>query len=172
MSNLDKAEYYLIVDKILENPEFQRRKTFEHHGTITVYDHSLAVSKLAYKLAKLTKQDYKAAAISGLLHDFYYKPWQVKKEKNKTNKEEKKKFLEKHGFVHAREAMENSKKYFPEYMDKKVENAILRHMFPLNKIPPKYIVGWIVTIADKCVSCEVILHPSFFKYLMFNKSRK
>ena len=164
MSNLDKTEYYLIVDKILNNEEFKRRNTFEHHGTITVYDHSLAVSKLAYHLAKLTKQDYKAAAISGLLHDFYYKPWQ--------NNKEKKKLLEKHGFVHAKEAMENSKKYFPEYMNQKIENSILRHMFPLNKIPPKYIIGWIVTIADKCVSCEVILHPSFFKFLMFNGRRK
>ena len=163
-----QEEYYEIVKLILEHPEFKKRKTYTHHGKITVYQHSLAVSKTAYRIAKLTKQDYKAAAISGLLHDFYYEPWQVKKENNG----EKKKFFEKHGFVHAREAMENSKKYFPEYMDKKIENAILRHMFPLNKIPPKYVVGWIVTIADKCVSCEILLHPSFFKYLLFNKSRK
>ena len=76
-----------------------------------------------------------------------------------------KKILEKHGFVHAKEASENSKIHFPEYMNKKIENTILRHMFPLNKIPPRYIEGWIVTLADKFVSCEVLFHPSFFKYL-------
>lgn len=157
MSNLDKIEYYKIVNQILENEEFQRRKEYEHHGSITVYDHSLAVSKLAYKLAKLTKRDPKAAAIGGLLHDFYYEPWQ--------GNTKSKKLLEKHGFVHAREAMDNAKVHFPEYMNKRVENTILRHMFPLNKVPPRYIEGWIVTLADKFVSCEVLFHPSFFKYL-------
>lgn len=158
MSNLDKIEYYKIINRVLNNPEFQKRKTYAHHGPISVYDHSLAVSKLSYKLAKFLKRDYEAAAISGLLHDFYYEPWQ--------NKVETKKLLEKHGFVHAKEACENSKKHFPEYMNQKIENAILRHMFPLNKIPPKYIESWIVTIADKYVSCEVFLHPTFFKYLI------
>lgn len=158
MSNLDKVEYYRIVNKVLNHPEFQRRKMYEHHGPITVYDHSLAVSKTAYYLAKLLRRDYEAAALGGLLHDFYYNPWQ--------NQTEKKPFFEKHGFVHAREARDNARKYFPEYMNPKVENVILRHMFPVNKIPPKYIEGWIVTLADKYVSCEVIFHPTFFKYLV------
>ena len=47
------------------------------------------------------KYDAKSVAIGGLLHDFYYKPWQ--------NNNEKKKFLKKHGFVHAKEALDNSK---------------------------------------------------------------
>lgn len=150
-------EYYKIINEILEHPEFKKRKTYSHHGKITVYDHSLSVSKLSYTIAKKLKVDYKAAAIGGLLHDFYYEPWQENKVK--------KKFFEKHGFVHAREAKENSNKYFQKYMNKKIENIILRHMFPLNIIPPKYIESWIVTISDKFISCEVILNPSFFKYL-------
>ena len=67
-----------------------------------------------------------------------------------------KKLFEKHGFVHARQAAENAWKYFPEYMDKKREDIILRHMFPLNIRPPKYIESWIVTMSDKYVSMEVI----------------
>ena len=154
-SNLE--EYYEIINNILENPEFQKRKTYAHHGKITVYDHSLAVSKLSYKIAKKLKRDYKAAAIGGLLHDFYYEPWQGNTKKTK--------FFKKHGFVHASEARDNSYQYFPEYMNEKIENIIIRHMFPLNITPPKYIESWVVTIADKWVSCEVIFNPSFFKYL-------
>lgn len=157
MSNLDEIEYYKIVNKILNHPEFQKRKQYAHHGNISVFDHSLAVSKVSYYLAKKLKKDYKIAAVGGLLHDFYYNPWQGVKEKRP--------FLKKHGFVHAQEAHDNALKYFPEYMNNRVENVILRHMFPVNKIPPKYIEGWIVTIADKYVSCEVLLHPTFFKYL-------
>jgi len=158
MTKNDKyKEYYEIVEEILEHPEFKKRNTYTHHGKITVYDHSLAVSKLSYRIAKKIKVDYKAAAIGGLLHDFYYEPWQ--------NNKVKKKFFKKHGFVHAKEAADNSNRYFKKYMNKKVENIILRHMFPLNIKPPKYIESWIVTIADKCISLEVIFHPSFFKYL-------
>lgn len=147
MSVNDKMEYYSIVKDILKNDEFQKRKTYSHHGKISVYDHSLAVSKLSYTIAKKMNKDYKAAAIGGLLHDFYFKPWKEL---------EKRPFLQKHGFVHAKEAVVNSYRYFPELMNPKIENIILRHMFPLNKIPPKYIESWIITFADKYVSLEVM----------------
>lgn len=160
MSINDRIEYYNIVNDILKNEEFQKRKQYKHHGNITVYDHCLSVSKKAYIWAKKLNKDYKKAAIGGLLHDFYFKPWQ--------ENTEKKPLLQKHGFVHAKEAVINSYQYFPEYMDKKLENIILRHMFPLNKVPPKYIEAWLVTLADKYVSFEVIRHPyallQFFGY--------
>lgn len=152
MSCNDKVEYYKIINEILQNDEFQKRKTYKHHGDITVYDHSLAVSKVSYILAKKLKKDYKSAAIGGLLHDFYDNPWQ--------ENTKKKPFFQKHGFVHAKEAMINANKYFPDLMNPKIDNIILRHMFPLNKVPPKYIESWIITLADKYVSLEVFLHPT------------
>lgn len=149
------SEYYEIVNEILNHEEFIKRKGYMHHGKISVYDHSLKVSIMAYKISKKLKiGDYKKAAIGGLLHDFYYKPWQSDKTK--------KPLFKKHGFTHAREALENSKKYFPNYIDEKTSNIILRHMFPLNIIPPKYKESWVVTIADKIVSMEAIKQPIFF----------
>ena len=44
-------------------------------------------------------------------------------------------------------------------MNKTIENIIERHMFPLNKIPPKYKEAWIVSMIDKYVSLEVFLQP-------------
>lgn len=153
-----EKEYYKIVSTILENEEFLKRKNYKHHGEITVFEHSLNVSMKAYKYAKKRKNyDAESVAIGGLLHDFYYKPWQENKEKRK--------FLKKHGFVHAKEALENSKQFFPELMNEKIENIIERHMFPLNKVPPKYKEAWLVTITDKIVSMEVIFQPLFFKRL-------
>lgn len=151
MNHLDKVEYYEIISEILGSEEFQKRKYYKHHGDISVYEHSLAVSKLSYILAKKFNCDYKSAAIAGLLHDFYYKPWQENIEKQK--------FLKKHGFVHAEQAMNNSYQFYANYMNKKIANSILRHMFPLNKVPPKYIEGWCVTLADKYVSLEVFKQP-------------
>ena len=132
MTLMEKNEFYEIINPILNSSEFQKRKNYKHHGKISVYDHSLRVSKVAYILAKKLNKDYKSAAIAGLLHDFYYKDWQ--------DKIEKEKFFKKHGFTHANEALLNSRTYFPELLNERIENAILRHMFPLNKIPPKYLV--------------------------------
>ena len=153
------SDYYKIVDKILNNEEFLKRKKYRHHGDISVYEHSLSVSILSYNIAKkinllfgkLILNEYDVA-VGALLHDFYYKPY--------TEDHEKKPLFKKHGFVHASEALENSKKYFPQLIDKKIENIILRHMFPLNIIPPKYLESWIITLADKYVSMEV------FPYLL------
>ncbi len=152
---MEKKDYDLefkkIITEIINHPEFQKRKKFKHHGNISVYDHCLKVSYKAYKIAKFFKGDYKSSAIAGLLHDFYEHPWM----ENTT----KKKFREMHGFTHAQNALDNAKKYFPEYLNPKIENAIKRHMFPLNIRPPRYTVGWIVTLSDKIVSFEVFKYP-------------
>lgn len=162
MSINDRIEYYNIVNDILKNEEFQKRKQYKHHGNITVYDHCLSVSKKAYIWAKKLNKDYKKAAIGGLLHDFYFKPWQ--------ENTEKKPLLQKHGFVHAKEAVINSYQYFPEYMDKKLENIILRHMFPLNITPPKYKESFIVSFIDKKVSMQIFKNPKNLpKYIGIKK---
>lgn len=158
-------DYYEIVKDILENNEFKKRKEYAHHGSISVYEHSLKVSILAYKLSKKNKNlDSRSIAIGALLHDFYYEPWQVKKTKTK--------FMKKHAFIHATQALENSKKNFPNYIDDKVEDIIKKHMFPLNITPPKYIESWIVTMIDKYVSMEVFTKPEFFLYLFNLKNNE
>lgn len=150
-------EYLIIVNEILNNDEFKKRIEYNHHETRSVFTHSLIVSLKSYKIAKILRLDYRSAAIGGLLHDFYYEDW------HKTNK---KGFKNQHGFVHSREALENSIKTFPGYIDEKIGDIILKHMFPLNIRPPRYIEGWIITIVDKVVSMEVLSSPKkLYKYV-------
>lgn len=141
------SEYYFIVKDILENEEFIKRKEFRHHGNRSVYDHCLAVSILSYRISKKFNLDYQSAAIGGLLHDFYYNPWQEQKDKRP--------FFKKHGFAHAGEALENSKQNFPNLMNNRIEDIIKKHMFPLNIKPPVYKESWIITCVDKYVSMEI-----------------
>lgn len=148
-------EYYEIVKPILHSLEFKKRRSFLHHQD-SVYDHSLRVSLCCYHLAKKLKPLFphlsiRDATIAGLLHDFYSKPWREKTTDPR--------FLKKHGFTHAYEAAKNAYLYFPELMNEKVENAIIRHMFPLNRHLPNHIESWIVTLSDKIVSFEVLKHP-------------
>jgi uncharacterized protein len=150
-------EYLDIVRYILSNEEFKKRIDYNHHENRSVYTHSLMVSFNSYKVAKLLKLDYESAAIGGLLHDFYYDDWQKNPKKGLKNM---------HGFVHAYEALENSKKIFPEYMTDKISDIIVKHMFPLNIRPPKYAESWIITCVDKVVSLEILATPKqLYKYV-------
>lgn len=144
----DYNEWYSIVEPIITSPEYERRKTFRHHGDVTVYTHSVKVSKLSYRMAKFLHANYRNAAIAGILHDLYTTPWQ--------EDTEKKPFFKQHGFVHAHEALMNSRKYYPDYLNEKIEDAIERHMFPLNITPPRHVAGYILTIADKVSSMDLL----------------
>lgn len=157
INNKINKEYYEIVCKILEHEEFQRRLEYHHHENRSVYTHSLYVSYYSYLIAKKLKLDYKSAAIAGLLHDFYYEDWQTHPKKGLKNM---------HGFVHPKQAANNSKIYFSDLLNEKINDSIVKHMFPLTVIPPKYAEGWIITSVDKFVSLEVFKHPKqWYKYL-------
>ncbi len=162
-----EKEFYVIAEPILRNSEFQRRRTFLHHND-SVYDHSLRVAWTSYNMAKYLQKyikiDIRNVVISALLHDFYTTPW----------REYKNPILwKKHGFVHGEIACDNAKMLFPDMMNKRIENAIKRHMFPLTIIPPKYIEGWIVTMADKYVSLEVFRKPkSLPRYIGIDLSKE
>ena len=160
----DEEEFIEIIKNIVNDKEFLKRKNYHHHGDVSVYEHSYAVAYYAYKMAKKLNLDYKSATIGAILHDFYYNDWQLDKEK--------KPLLKQHGFVHAKEALENSKINYPQYINSKVENSIKRHMFPLNAIPPKYKEAWIVSLSDKYVSMDTIKNPKILLSFFVKKYRK
>lgn len=160
-----QKEFKKIIRKVLYSKEFKKRKEYTHHGNISVYDHSIRVAYLSYKIAKKLKLDYKNAAIGGILHDMYYEPWQ--------DKPSIKPFYKKHGFTHAKDALNNSKELFPELINDKTIDIISKHMFPLNITPPKYLESWIVTISDKIISTKDYLYIyqkklSLWLFFVFN----
>ncbi|MCX8125405.1 MAG: HDIG domain-containing protein [Spirochaetes bacterium] len=128
-----------FVQDILNNEDFKSLQNYIHHGTTTCYQHTLEVAQLAYRLASLLKLDYVAATRGALLHDFFMYNWRTGGPRL-------------HGFRHPRIALNNSLKYF--ILSKKEMDSILRHMWPLTPLPPRYPESWIVTIADKIVSIK------------------
>ncbi len=148
-----EKEFYQIIEPILRNTEFQRRKNFLHHQD-SVYEHSLKVAWVSYKIAKIIqkyrKVNIRNVVIGGLLHDFYVTPWRDYKAAN---------FFQSHGFVHGKMAVKNASQFFPDFMNERVIDSIQKHMFPLTVIPPRYLEGWIITMADKYVSLEVLKKP-------------
>ena len=63
-------EWFKIVEPILLNDEFQRRKLFLHHEN-SVWEHSIIVSFKSFLVAKFYNLNVYDATIAGLLHDFY-----------------------------------------------------------------------------------------------------
>lgn len=149
-------DWMLFVQDILLNDEFQKRKLFMHHHDMSVWDHSILVSFNSFLVGRYFNADLRVCAIAGLLHDFYSQAWLStpeleRLENGKYTKlmKEKKSFFKLHGFTHAKDASINYVKYFPELENKRITNAIKRHMFPLNIIPPRYKEGLIITTIDK-----------------------
>jgi len=151
MKKETKADFYQIINPILQSEEFRKRKKYNHHED-SVYEHCLQVAKLTFKISRSLNLDYESATIGALLHDFYPADWQ----KNK----KKKSFFKLHGFVHAYQAKKEAQKHYGALLNPKVENIIERHMFPLTIKPPIYLESWLVMLVDKGVSLSIFKKPT------------
>ena len=129
---------------ILRSHGMAREKHFMQHGTVSVYEHSVAVALMCLRLARLLhlRTDKRSLVRGALLHDYFLYDWHIK---------EKGRPL--HGTHHARRAMENAQRDFGlNHIEK---NMILAHMFPLNLTLPRYRESVLLCTADKiCAARE------------------
>ena len=140
-------KYDILFDSlaapILESGKLEPLRQYIQHGTCTCYDHVLAVAKTALAMSmKLPFKFKKDQLVRGaLLHDYFLYVWHTVK-------------LDKlHGFAHTKIALDNARKEFD--LTPIEENIILRHMFPLTPVPPKYRESLLVSFADKhCANKE------------------
>lgn len=137
------AEYIECVQDILDNEEFASMKNYIQHGTVTCLDHSVSVSYRSYLTCKEFGLDYKAAARAGLLHDFFLYDWHTR------SKETGEKF---HGFTHPKVALQNATEHFE--LSELEKEIILKHMWPLTVIPPKFKETYVVLYHDKACSLK------------------
>ncbi len=128
-------DFMSIAEPILTHKEFIKTKSIVHHGN-TRFNHSVRVSYIAYRLAKILGCDVTSTIRGGALHDFFL----VRDDKNILTSA--KMFVE-----HPAIAKENAIKYFA--INEKEQNIIESHMFPTSSVVPKSKEAWIVTLADK-----------------------
>lgn len=144
------AEFYEEMEELINSQLVQDMKNYPHHGSITCYDHTMRVAFLTFKWARKFNMDYISATRGAMFHDLFLYDW--KKHKPKEGK---------HGFVHPHLAYKNAKR---AYNIQSVEkDIILRHMWPLTVIPPKYKESWLVTIIDKCCATSEVFNEHIFK---------
>lgn len=144
-------DYTILVEDILENEEFNKLDTIEHHGTSRL-KHSKRVSYYSYKVCKILHLDYIAAARAGLLHDFFF-----------SDNERTKKDRIISVFTHPKKALKKAMEHFE--LNDKEQNIIVSHMFPINLILPEYIESWIVSTVDKIVGTYEFLEKYSLKHM-------
>lgn len=115
-----------------------RLRKFRQHGNVSVYDHSVGVAALSLRLARglRLKIDESALVRGALLHDYFLYDWHVPDPDRPL-----------HGFYHPKAALQNARQDFT--LNRKEEDIIRRHMFPLTLKPPRTREGLLVCLADK-----------------------
>lgn len=147
LTNIEEQELSKLSNKYLTNGNVLKMKEYNQHGVVTTYDHAINVLRMSYWLNKRLKLNANPEDLvaSSILHDFYLYDWHTPNEGHNL-----------HGFHHARRSMNNAIKYFN--VNKKVQKAILCHMWPLNinRVPASK-EAIILCIADKyCATHETL----------------
>ncbi|MDU1955388.1 MAG: HD domain-containing protein [Peptoniphilus lacydonensis] len=137
-----------IIEELNKNTRFLKTKNYIQHGNTTVYSHVISVAKKSIEIAEKynLNVDMDSLIRGALLHDYFLYDWHDKKHKKSF-----------HGFTHPKKAYKNARSELD--LNNVEKDIIIKHMFPLTVVPPKYLESWIITYADKWVSTvETVSH--------------
>ncbi len=160
LTKINDSEFYSIINEIISNETVLQMNLFKQHYNTSCFEHCLNVSYYSYLICKKLKLDHTAAARSGMLHDLFLYDWRTKLENRKGF----------HAFTHPKVALSNAKLHFE--LNKKEQDIILKHMWPVTIKLPKYKETYIITIIDKyCAIKESLdyyksykISKKFFRY--------
>ena len=130
-------EFMEIITPVIENEKVQEMKKYRQHYETSCYDHCLEASYYCYKICKKFKWDYESTAKAAMVHDLFLYDWRKRQPDRKGL----------HAFTHPRTSYENASKIME--LNKKQKDIILKHMWPLTVIPPRYKESFLLTIIDK-----------------------
>ncbi|MCP4576701.1 MAG: radical SAM protein, partial [Deltaproteobacteria bacterium] len=139
-----RKEFYAFAAPTLQHPDVIRLKECNHHFGKTRLDHVLEVAWLSFRISKFFNLDHRAVIRGALLHDLFYYNWLREGPRW-------------HGFRHPRIALRNARRVTS--LSAREQDIILRHMWPLTPIPPRYLESVCVCLADKYCSWRDCLGP-------------
>lgn len=136
--------FYECVKDLFEDSNVQKLDEFYQHLNTSRLQHSINVAYYSFLACKKLGLDYRSAARAGILHDLFLYDWRKEKQPEGA-----------HAFAHPKVALRNARNVTS--LNKIEEDAILKHMWPVTIVPPKYLESYIVSFADKyCASAEVL----------------
>lgn len=158
MIEMQKANVFekCIGDLILIPDVKNMVKIPAHRGT-NCLDHSIFVSYISFKVCRYLDLDYVAAARGGLLHDIFLYNWRKKDS-----------HIGLHALTHPIVALKKASRLFS--LTEVEKDIIVKHMWPLTIILPKYKESFIVSCADKlCATIEVL---QLYEYIINHSNLK
>lgn len=135
-----------ILADLCKHSRMMQSAKFIQHGNTSVFRHSVSVAYTSFWIAEKMKLNVEERTLirGALLHDYFLYDWHEKDDSHKW-----------HGFFHAKKALNNAMEDFD--LNRIEQDMIMRHMFPLNPVPPRYRESWILCLADKiCSSQETV----------------
>ena len=149
LSERTDKEYFDCIKDYYYTEEFQSMSRFSQHGSVDRVQHISSVAYVSYRIAKKYNMDYCKTARGALLHDLFYYDWRDSDPSHKL-----------HGINHPKYALKNARVLSAKYnieLTLMEENIIVRHMFPLTIVPPKYREAMVVSTVDKYVAVMEML---------------
>jgi uncharacterized protein len=139
----DRALFNAYAKDILEHALFKAGKKIFSHGSITIYDHSIAVAERAFTMVEKRQDiDKKCVVRAALLHDFFLYEWHIPGWRYIL-----------HGWAHPAIAAKKAREIF-NITDKEY-SCIKTHMWPWTLFTlPRCREGWIISVADKIIALK------------------
>ncbi|MGI6202031.1 MAG: HD domain-containing protein [Eubacteriales bacterium] len=131
---------------ILDSEGMKLQAGFVQHGAVSTYQHSVSVALCSMRLALRLglEVDMRSMVRGALLHDYFLYDWH--------DPDVCPRF---HGYTHPKTALENAERDFK--LNDIERDIIIKHMFPLTPVPPRYAESMLVTVADKlCAARETL----------------
>lgn len=135
---LEASDVMEIAQWLEKRGRLLLEKEYPHHGSTTVFDHSLHVACKSLQIVHTLHLhvDERSLVVGALLHDYFLYDWHEKVQWHRL-----------HGIRHPRFALDNA---LEDYQLNDIERDIIRHhMFPGTFVCPHTLEGWVVCLADK-----------------------
>lgn len=127
------------VEDLLAHPKVQEMDRYIQHGHTTCLEHCLTVSRISCAICKHFRLDSRSAARGALLHDMFLYDWHEPDPGRSW-----------HAFFHPAAALHHALSCFE--LNAVERDIILRHMWPLTLVWPRYRETLVVLMVDNCVS--------------------
>jgi len=135
-----------VAEPIINHPIYMKLKDYKHHDG-TIYEHCIAVALTAYKIGLKLNLNLEDIIKGSLFHDFFLYDWRDKYDAP----------TKYHGLTHPKEAYNNAQKYFGP-LSPVVKDIILKHMWPLTPLPPRYFESLLVSFVDKSIASKEMIN--------------
>ncbi len=156
----ENKEFNKIINGIINKAKVQDMKEYRQHFNISCYEHCYLVSYYCYVICKKFNLDYMSATRAGMLHDLFLYDWRKKDNSRKGW----------HAFTHGKIAYNNACEIFD--LNDKEKDMIIKHMWPVTIVFPRYIESYILGLVDKYCAIYESIESLFGEKITLKKCMK